>query len=185
MIRSVNAYLKCVTAAFGLALATEANAAPNSALARQYQAGSQNAPLCFEAVPGANGTSHFRARGGHYDFRISATEAQVVLSRIEPAAAVPETSHRHQPGEARNVISRNVRMRLEGADPKAMMSGTDAFAGRINYLRGTIRTSGASMSQPSAESRFREYIRAWTLFIMATRSDWNTIFTWSRTRTLA
>ena len=123
-------------AALGLALATEANASPNSATARQYQAVFQSAPLCFEAVPGVEGTSHFRARGGQYDFRISAAEALVVLSRIESAPSAPEVTHRHDPGQARNVISRSVRMRLEGADPRAQVTGGDAFGGKINYLRG-------------------------------------------------
>jgi len=136
MNRLVSVYLKCTTAALGLALAIETNAAPDSAVDRQYQATLQNAPLCFESEPGVDGNSQFRARGGHYDFRINASGAQIVLSRMEPAAAASETYHRHQPGGTRNMISRNVRMRLEGSDPKARVSGTDGVAGRINYLRG-------------------------------------------------
>jgi len=133
----VNDYLKCTAAALGVALAIEASAAPDTAVARQYQAALQSVPLCFESVPCVDGNSQFRARGGHYDFRINSSGVQIVLSRIEQAAADSETSHRHQPGGTRNMISRNVRMRLEGSDPKARVSGTDAFAGRINYLRGS------------------------------------------------
>ena len=98
MNRLVNVYLKCTTAALGLALAIEANAAPDSVMARQYQATLQSVPLCFESVPGVDGNCQFRARGGQYDFRINASGAQIVLSRIESAAAASETSHRHQPG---------------------------------------------------------------------------------------
>jgi len=132
----VNAYLKCTTAALGLALAIEAQAAPNAALARQYQAILQDTPLCFEAISSRNGISQFRARGGHYDFQIGATETRVVLSRIESPSPTSEDSHRHQLSGTRQVISRSVRMRLEGADPKAQLNGRDVLSGKINYLRG-------------------------------------------------
>ncbi len=136
MICSVNVYLKCTTAALGIALAIEASAASDSAMTRQYQSILQNAPLCFEAIPGSNGISQFRARGGEYDFQISAADTLIVLSRIEPASAPVEPSHRHQPDGVRQVISRSVRLRLEGADPKSQLNGSDLLAGKINYLRG-------------------------------------------------
>src|SRR6185369_13568108 len=92
--------------------------------------------LFFEPVPGPAGLpGGFLARGGHYQFRLAATEASLVLRKT--AVATPFSPlDRDQLILPQSVETRSVRLRFLHANPQARTSGESELAGKINYLVG-------------------------------------------------
>jgi hypothetical protein len=93
-------------------------------------------PLFFEPVPGPAGTpGGFVARGGHYQFRLAATEASLVLRKTAVATPVSPL-HRDHLILPQSVETRSVRLRFLHSNPQARTSGESELAGKINYLVG-------------------------------------------------
>jgi hypothetical protein len=90
-------------------------------------------PLFFEpqeSVPGE--ASGFLARGQNYQFSITPTEAQIVLSKFD-------SEQNELIGHASRITrhaSRTVEMQLLGANPYAPIHGDGILAGKMNYLIG-------------------------------------------------
>ena len=103
--------------------------------ARQWNALAP-APLYFEANRGqAQDEAQFVARGRDCNVLIAPTEAVLVLgTRNEPAPAFPLDRAALVGHEA--LPARFVRIRLEGANPRAGMAGREELPGKANYYIG-------------------------------------------------
>jgi Immunoglobulin I-set domain/Beta-propeller repeat len=89
------------------------------------------APLYFEANRSqASHAAAFVARGGDYQFSISPGGMQLVLRK---AAARARGATLPAPEK---ITARAVRMQFVGANPRALIRGDEALAGKINYLIG-------------------------------------------------
>lgn len=89
-----------------------------------------NLPIRFEANAGqADARVKFSARGSGYNLFIAPDEATLVISNSVPLG----TTKFKRTGSV-------LKLKLEGADPAAVMNGVDALPGKVNYLIG--RDSG-------------------------------------------
>lgn len=103
-------------------------------------------PLFFEAQESVLGDpSSFLARGQSYQFVITATGAQIVLSKVEPdqsesSSKAPVLRSAFGGGGSRithhGSASHGVQMQLLGANPYASIHGDGVLSGKMNYLVG-------------------------------------------------
>jgi hypothetical protein len=95
-----------------------------------------NLPLCFEALGQQTGTApRFLARGRNYQFLLTPTSADLVLSKVLSTGEVSSLS-RYDPQAQRQLRTRTVRMEFVGANPQATLRGIQEMPGKINYLLG-------------------------------------------------
>jgi Immunoglobulin I-set domain/Beta-propeller repeat len=94
------------------------------------------APLYFEANYNQTGNpTQFSARGGHYQFLLSAAGAEMVLSQ-KPLVAPPTLQARTKTNANGKISLRALEMRFVGANPRAQIHGQQELPGKINYLIG-------------------------------------------------
>ncbi|MDQ3135744.1 MAG: SBBP repeat-containing protein [Acidobacteriota bacterium] len=98
-------------------------------------------PLSFEENRGqADKSVNFLARGPGYTLALSATEAAFALSATSgrlPESGEESVSRRDQSMDrAAASAPATLRMNLVGANREANVAGSDAFAGKVNYLIG-------------------------------------------------
>src|SRR5262245_15492683 len=121
-------FLSFLSAAIGAFLLPDASHAGSARLSML-----ENAPLYFEANHGqADERARFIARGLNVDVLLAPDEAALVLSRR--AESILEAT-RLASGDA---ISRTriVRLKLEGANPRAAMTGLEPMPAKANYFIG-------------------------------------------------
>jgi len=100
-------------------------------------------PLFFEPVDSAPGEpASFLARGQNYQFAITATGAQVALSKAEPEEdnSTPYASRITHHPSLHASTSRSLQMQLVGANLYASIHGDGLLSGKMNYLIGSDRS---------------------------------------------
>jgi hypothetical protein len=107
-----------------------------SAIAAQPSISLSGLPLFFEPQEPLMGeASSFLARGKNYHFALTATGAEIVLSKAE-SEQNDTLSHPSRPAYAGHHASRGMQMQILGANPYASIRGDGLLSGKLNYLIG-------------------------------------------------
>jgi Beta-propeller repeat len=111
-----------------------------SASASQPSISLSGLPLFFEPQESVMGeASGFLARGQNYQFAITATGAEIVLSKAEceqnELSGQPSRNTQYATRNTHNA-SRAIQMQILGANPYAPMHGDGLLSGKMNYLIG-------------------------------------------------
>ncbi|MGC2322772.1 MAG: hypothetical protein WA463_09100, partial [Terriglobales bacterium] len=100
----------------------------------QARANYQRLPLSFEPNQGQAGSDvQYLARGGH--FNVFLTHDEVVFSFARRSARRRQLFDNADGGSEPPTLS-SIELRLQGASPRAAVSGVEALLGKANYLVG-------------------------------------------------